>query len=435
MIMLGNFSRCRWIVLSAILNLAAVRCQSWGRFWETPTVAQKISVYVAGTQRLSGTNSNWWIKKYDENGIEDTANWNKTFGGGTSFDDSPNAIAVDSGGNVYVVGYQSITTPNRNWWLKKFSADGVEDTANWNKTFDGGGNNNEEAFAVTVDGQDNVFVAGSRYNPGTTSTDWWLKKYSSSGVEDTVNWDKTINLQSGSTDEAFAVRVASDGSVYIAGAIIASTTFTDFTIKKFSSTGVEIVAGWPIVINGFDPSNDGVYALTLDSAGNAYSGGLLRNNVTFEDFALRRHSASGVIDPAWTKNVDAGANQSGEKIRALVLDSAGNLYAGGKLIQAGPNDIWTIKKYDPSGSEVLTGWNKSFNADAGNLLDEVYGLAVDSKNNVYAAGACARAATSTDWCIKKYDSAGVEDTVNWNKIFDGGFSLSENATAIAVVGP
>ncbi|MBA7546791.1 hypothetical protein ES705_39190 [subsurface metagenome] len=67
---------------------------------------------------------------------------------------------------------------------------------------------------------------------------------------------------------------------------------------------------------------------------------------------------------------------------------------------------YTIKKFDSAGNEDTINWDKSIGGTA-------YSVAIDSANNVYVFGN-KHNGTDNDWLIKKFDSAGIEDTINWD---------------------
>lgn len=63
-------------------------------------------------------------------------------------------------------------------------------------TFTGIRSQGDGASAVAIDPSDgSVYVAGSGENliGSETSSDWWIKKFSSSGVEDTTGWNKMFD--------------------------------------------------------------------------------------------------------------------------------------------------------------------------------------------------------------------------------------------------
>jgi hypothetical protein len=216
------------------------------------------SVYVVGYGTgLVGSGSDWWIKKFDSSGNEIGGQWEDMF-----FDGGDSAVAysvaVDgSDGSVYVVGYKEVSDEGKNWWIKKFDSNGDEDTANWNKGFDGG--SDDVAMSVAVD-DGSVYVVGYGTNlvddDPASGKDWWIKKFDSDGTEifseePNLGWNKKYDGE-GSDDIAQAVAVDDNGNVYVCGygtnlEFVNPKTKKDWWLKKFTSEGEEIDS--PIGIN------------------------------------------------------------------------------------------------------------------------------------------------------------------------------------------
>lgn len=419
-------------LFSRILLLNSILGESFSFCGYNLTSSNYVSfIYTVGFKRQTAGDTKWWIKKYDENGLEDTENWNKSFDGGNNLSDSAFACAVDTVGNVYVAGRNDSGGGNQNWWIKKYSETGVEDTTNWNKIFDGGNLSNDEAYSIKVDPSDQVWVVGRRHQ-SITLQDWWIKKFNSNGTEDTVNWNLTFDGPASVTDDAKDVFIDPQGNIYVVGEMETVSGAQDMWIKKFNSTGMEFTSNWNKSYDGGANQNDIFEHVIVDPTGNVFVSGTGRSPTNSEDWWLKKFDLNGNEDLTyWDKKIDGGVASS-DILRSMAMDSFGNLYFGGRFNAAGNNPEWSIKKYSSSGIEDTLHWNKRFNADSSNLLDDVFALAVDIKNNVYAAGLCQRTATGEDWCIKKYSSSGQEDTTNWNKVFDGGTNLNENAQGICI---
>lgn len=119
------------------------------------------------------------------------AYWPKYFDGGEGDgNDSVTCAAEDSNGNLYFVGYGFELVNNHSgydWWIKKFDKDGVEDTTNWNKKvsyYDDYGYSSlpkcDNPTHILIDSGDNVIIASS-YN---------VVKYSSNGL---LVWKKDFD--------------------------------------------------------------------------------------------------------------------------------------------------------------------------------------------------------------------------------------------------
>lgn len=312
-------------------------------FCGIPGARKSPVIYVVGFKRKSGPDTDWWIKKYDEMGIEDSTNWNKSYDGGSGLSDSAYACAVDSGGNLYVGGTMNLGAGNENWWIKKFSPEGVEDTANWNRSFDGGNLGNDQLYGMRIDAFDNLYAVGRR-SQAASNQDWWIKKFSSEGVEDTTIWNKTYNGPANNTDDPQDIFVASDGSVYVVGEFEMPGTAHDLRIKKFDSSGNEDTTNWNKSFDAGNSVNDtGVHVL-VDRDGNVFVAGRGNRPGSQDDWWLKKFDSAGTEDTTnWNKFIDGGAN-AGDLLRSFAMDLNGNIFVGGRLDPTGLNAVWKVKK-------------------------------------------------------------------------------------------
>ncbi len=372
-------------------------------------------------------------------GTEDTANWNKRYGNFT-----PWAVAADSSGNIYVVGYGYNLvsgSSGQDWVIKKFSTAGVEDTANWNKAISSAGQNGDFAYTAALDASGNLYVAGSGGDliNGTSEEDIWIKKFSSSGVEDTVNWNKKFSSTNGG-DHVNSIAVDSAGNVFVAGFgcnLASGSSAYDWWVKKFSSAGVEDTVNWNKKISSAGANDDEAFALAVDSSGNVYVVGRgedLVSGTSSWDWWIKKFSNTGTEDTVnWNKKFDGGANPAA---RSVVIDSSGNVFVAGygqHLANANSYFDGWIKKFSSGGIEDTSNWNKILPRSGDTTNEAAMCLKLDTSNNVYVVGY----SESEGW-IKKYSNAGVEDTVNWNKVIDTGSAFSAGLDAsgdLYVVGP
>ncbi len=327
------------------------------------------NVYVVG---LGASTTDWYIKKFNSSGTEDSA-WNKTYNLGGA--DYAYSVATDSNNNVYVVGRSAGTVV---WHIKKFNSSGTEDSANWNKTYDLG--DYDIAYSVTTDSNNNVYVVG--YGNGFSTADWYIKKFNSSGTEDSA-WNKTYNL--GGTDIAYSVATDSNNNVYVVGR---GASTTDWHIKKFNSSGTEDTANWNKTYN----LSGSAYSVTTDSNNNVYVVGLGAGTA---DWYIKKFNSSGTEDSAWNKTYNLSGTDSAQSV---TTDSNNDVYVVGR--GASTSD-WYIKKFNSSGTEDST-WNKTYNLSGSDYAQSV---ATDSNNNVYVVG---YGVSTEDWHIKKF----VQSTTN-----------------------
>ena len=116
------------------------------------------NIYFSGYNH-TGSNLDWWVKKFDADGTEDTANWDKSFDA-ESENDMVYSAASDYNNNIYVIVYRK-SGGFSDWWIKKFDSDGTEDTTNWNKTF-GSAGEHDAPTSIAIDNNDNIHYLNQR---------------------------------------------------------------------------------------------------------------------------------------------------------------------------------------------------------------------------------------------------------------------------------
>jgi len=319
----------------------------------------------------NGSNDTF-IVKYNASGVPQ---WARRIGGLN--DELGTAIAVDSTGNVYIVGhsnsplrifaandlstvFSTATTESVDIFLVKYNTDG---TPLWYRKLSSA--NNDFARDMSIDSDGSLLIAG--YTTGstfnlldatdtaaitltyTTSINGFLVKYDTNGKP---QWGRKV-----SNNISYGNAVATDASnnVYVYGSY--------FGYAVFTATG------------NISPS------LTLPSPftdGNAF---------------IVKYSSSG--EPIWIRSIIAGINNDSGRV---ATDSLGNLYITGYYNgsftvrdgnnsgiltspSSGENDVFIIK-YDTNGELK---WYRRIGS-SGSVSDYGLGIVVDSSGNVYTTG-------------------------------------------------
>ncbi len=143
------------------------------------------------------------VLKYSSSG---TLLWQKTWTGGSG--EYAWAVSADGSGNIYVAGNtETFSAGAYDVFLLKYSSAG---DLLWQKTW--GGAEDDEPFALSLDGSGNIYVTGRTESFGTGDTDVFLLKYSPSG--DLL----TQRTWGGSSDErARFLFAGGSGMLYLAG--------------------------------------------------------------------------------------------------------------------------------------------------------------------------------------------------------------------------
>ena len=182
----------------------------------------------------------WATWKYDTNGVLQTGfpivyNYSPSY----AYTDYSQDVAIDSLGNIIVVGYIGQASGNLNWHVRKYDA---SRTLLWTDTFAGAAGLVDNAYRVVVDSQDNPIVVGYT-NKGTSSSannDWMAIKYAANGVAGQGQrlWTQTYESAPGKDEACYSVAVDEHDNIFVGGIErIDSATFTGVLASLDGATG------------------------------------------------------------------------------------------------------------------------------------------------------------------------------------------------------
>ncbi len=271
------------------------------------------NVYVTGQSTGFGTGLDYATIKYSNAGVP---SWTNRYDGPASLDDQALGVAVDTNGNVYVTGSSIGTSSGSDYTTIKYSSAG---TMLWINRYDGPVSGADQAVAMAVDTNGNVFVTGFSEGNGT-GFDFATIKYSSAGTQ---LWVKRYNGPGNSIDTASNIVVDASGNVIVAGASYGGSSGMDYATIKYSSAGVPL---WTNRYNGPGTGDDIPSALAVDAAGNVYVTGSSVGNASYQQYATIAYSSTGV--PLWTNRYH-GPGASSDTANAIAVDARGNVYVTG----------------------------------------------------------------------------------------------------------
>jgi hypothetical protein len=122
----------------------------------------------AGTSKTANRNYDFVIS---------SKGWFRFFNGEGNSEDWAYDVAIDNDGNVITVGRTMNKEGNFDFGVVKYSPLG---DSLWAEVYDGPGRDDDRAFKVAIDDQNNIYVTGMSYG-GLTEADWATLKYSPSG--------------------------------------------------------------------------------------------------------------------------------------------------------------------------------------------------------------------------------------------------------------
>jgi hypothetical protein len=214
--------------------------------------------------------------------------------------DNATALAVDGSNNVIVTGFSVGSGSGWDYATIQYSSAGVP---LWTNRYNGPGNSTDYATAVAVDGSNNVIVTGFSVGSGS-GYDYATIEYSSVGVP---LWTNRYNGPGTITDLAYAVAVDGSNNVIVTGVSTGSGSSADYATIKYSSVGVPL---WTNRYNGPGNSIDEAVAVTVDANNNVIVTGYSTGSGSSYDYATIKYSSAGV--PLWTNRYNGPGNTNPE---------------------------------------------------------------------------------------------------------------------------
>ena len=291
------------------------------------------NIFICGDTTPTPGETDLWFAKLDPNGAE---LWSQSTSGPEPGADTALDIAVDSGGNAVVVGYQRVANNDNDIFVGKYDTDG---TQLWTETIAGPAGLDDRAQGVAIDAEDNIVVAGFVSNEGF-NRDVWVSELSPDGAE---RWTTIFDsLQSGS-ESGFDVAVAPDGSVGVAGTTPPVANNDDVWLGRFDGDDGTLIFqkkfGGPAIVD------DAGLGLAVDSQSNFIVVGFKGLSTTDVDIWMRKWDDGGNV--VWTQTV-SGAGMDRDEAVAVAVDGDDNIVVTGELRPEANNngDIW-VGKFGP----------------------------------------------------------------------------------------
>jgi hypothetical protein len=274
------------------------------------------------------------------------------------------------------------------------------------------------ATAIAVDSQRNALYVTGRAWSETTGWDYLTIKYNT--VTRQKLWHEVYDGGARDFDEARAIAVDNEGNVYVTGYATGNGTGVDFRTIKYSPSGVRL---WPSGqypdkgrYNG--PSNYGV-ATTDDFATAIAISPVAENNGQGSyypiyvtgctegygngwDYVIIKYHPDGT--KLWDKHWNRNGQNRHDCSSALAVDGQGNIYITGYSYLGFDRgyDYITIK-YTPDGTRD---WVMSYNNANKNGHDYASAVAVDPQGNVFVTGSSQGLEKGCDYLTIAYNSDG-----------------------------
>jgi uncharacterized delta-60 repeat protein len=249
-----------------------------------------------------------------------------------SWGDRATAVAIQSDGKIVVAGASS-TGSSGVIALARYNTDGSFD-ASFGVVNTVIGGQNDIAYAMALQSDGKIVVAGSSYNTSTSINEMVVTRYKTNGVIDsTFDADGIVITPIGTQgSSASAVVIQSDGKIAVTGSAN-SSGYNDVAIVRYNSNGSldNTFDSDGIAITSFGSSASGS-SLALQSDGKFVVAGYNNNTII-----LLRYSTTGSLDN--TFDTDGIVTTPNGNARAVAIQS------DGKIVIAGATTSGTVSGF------------------------------------------------------------------------------------------
>ena len=344
--------------------------------------------------------------------------WNITSNLGTSLDEA-NDAAVDSVGNIIVVGFGRSGTVYYYWNITKLGKDGE---FIWNYTYNSTFGTSQ-ANGVAVDSEDNFVVVGfDKASSLSGDYGWMIMKFDKSNSQ---LWNVSYNPSS-SDDRAFSVAIDNDNNITVVGYNVSSGTDYGWLIMKFDKNGNSL---WNKSFN-FGGFSDQALDVAIDNDNNITVVGIDSISLINSEWRIMKFDKNGNV----LKNYYEDFSPSIDQAWSVAIDNDNNIIVVGLDENKGSNnDRWRIMKFDKNLNSL---WNNT--PDISTTHDGAKGVTIDSFNNITVVG-YDNSTGNWEWSIMKF---GYDNTSLWNYSYDPSnyndaarsVAIDRNDDSIVVVG-
>ncbi len=384
--------------------------------FQTVTVDSSGNVYAAGYQTvqqgLGLLDEETVVIKYDSSG---TLAWSAAPDTTGSYSHA-NDILLDHNGNVVITGFNAYP---RDVDIVSFDSIGNQ---NFLADFSGQWRSYDRANAVTVSSAGDIIVGG--YATTSTNKDFLTLKYDASGD---FQWKKEFNGAANLIDEIWAVDTDVDGNVYITGSSETAANIRDFITIKYDPDGNQI---WQSTYDDTLHLSDIPVDLKVNSQGDVYVCGYSDVNSSYsrEVVLLKYDGGSGSL--LWKRTFKGSYPDGNDMPIRMKFDSQENVVLGSWLTESTAGAInydYAVSKFSPEGDSL---WTSTYN-DSSNGNDYLKDLCIGNGDNIYVTGYGKDAAGDNQIITIKYNSGGEEQ---WVARFDSslGGSYGDQGTALMV---
>ncbi len=295
-----------------------------GNAWARGVATAGNSIYVTGRITVAGEGGNMFLRRYDADG---NMVWEQTFNGAASSTDEGRGVAVDSDGNVIVVGDTWESGQSSNGMVRKYDPNGA---LQWSRTIDGTDSAADYLHGIVTFGT-NMVVVGELRMTGESSN-IFVRRYGPDGT--TIWWTHVDGA--GSTDSARAAAIDGAGNLVVVGTVWITNEAQNAWIGKYDL--VDGTSLGTVTYAGAAGSDDQARAVAAAADGGYVLAGGEWQMATSTDVLVQRRASDDTV--RWTQRFDGGDGLVDRAYGVVLGADEGAYVVGQKASATGDYDLW-----------------------------------------------------------------------------------------------
>ena len=349
---------------------------------------------------VGGSGTDFLLARYNVDGSLDTS-----FGSGglvtsdvgSGSADEARAVAIQSDGKIVVAGNAVVGRTSNNQFnfdfaVARFNADGSPDTSfgNGGKVTTDFNGQTDRAFALAIQGDGKIVVAGSATPANGISTDFAVARYDSTGAPDNSfgSGGKLTTDVGGATDIAQNVVVQPNGAILVSGVLTLGSdpTLGHGGLARYDGNGIpdsSFGSGGKVTLPNVALGD----ALAVQGDAKIVVAGSAVVAGTFQ-FALMRLSASGSPDGGFGSNglVTTGFSTQDDFGRAMAIQADDRIVVVGQSSNKS-NPDFAVARYGTNGAlDGSFGSGGKLTIDFFGSFDGAENVAVQSDGKIVVSG-------------------------------------------------
>lgn len=339
-----------------------------------------------GYVKDAGVWKQWWLG----GGVNDSTF--TTYDAWSGINLAITAMAIQSDGKTIIGGNFTSYSGRETNRLARFNTDGTLDTT-FATNIGTGLNNRTEAIEVDPNGK--IYIGGvfTTFNGVTVN---YFVRLNSDGTLDT---DFMSSVGTNRNASINAIAFQSDGKILLGGNF---TVFNTTSVNRLIRLNSDGTADSSFVTNIGTGSNNGIYAIAVQSDGKIVLGG---DTSIFNDVFVRavRLNSDGTLDSDWVTNVGSSTNST---IRTILIRPDQKVLIGGAFTTFNGNTVNRIVLLNTDGTRDTT-----FTTNTGTAFNNsVNSIRLQSDGSIIAVGDFTQFGGVTVNYIVKLASTGSRNT-------------------------